>query len=58
VVDKDEEDAKRLEEFFLDEEKVKEAQKKVDREHIINEVSKMAEALEEDVGFTDFDELD
>ena len=61
VTDKDEEDAKRLEEFFLDEKKVNAAQDKVNKEHIVDSVTKMADALmqpEEDTGFTDFDELD
>lgn len=47
-----------LEDILMDEKKVTEAQAKIDKAHIIESVTKMAEALEEDNITTDFDELD
>ena len=58
MVDKDEEDAKRLEEFLLDENRVMAAQKEVTKNEILENVTKMAEALQQDNVTTDFDELD
>jgi len=54
--DKEESETLDIEDILMDEKKVTEAQRKINREQIIEQMGLAAEALEE--AHTDFDELD